>query len=206
MKLIWHGHSCFTLETDQGTVVFDPYEAGSVPGLSLPPLGADLVLCSHGHRDHCGRDLVALTGRAPALRVERLPTFHDSEGGALRGENTIHVVQAEGMRLAHLGDLGCRPAPEQLEALRGLDAMLIPVGGYYTIDAAQAHALARELSPRVVVPMHYRGEGFGYDVLSTVDDFLSLRGDVVYCPDSALELTPHTPAQTAVFPCPGARG
>ena len=199
MKLTWNGHSCFTLETAEGSVVFDPYQEGSVPGLSRLQLTADLVLCSHEHRDHGARDLVALTGRTPTFSVETISTFHDPEGGALRGPDTIHSLSAEGMRLAHLGDLGCDLTPEQLDRLRGLDVLLIPVGGYYTIDAKQAQALVQELKPRIVVPMHYRTDTFGYPVISGVEDFLALRGDVVRCPGSTLEITPDTPAQTAVL-------
>lgn len=199
MNLIWNGHSCFTLETAEGSVVFDPYRDGSVPGLSPIRLTADLVLCSHDHRDHGARELVALTGRTPSFSVETISTFHDPEGGALRGPDTIHIVTAEGMRLAHLGDLGCIPTPEQLDRLRGLDVLLIPVGGYYTIDASQAQELAEELKPRIVVPMHYRSDTFGYEVIARLEDFLALRSDVVRYPGNALEITPHTPTQTAVL-------
>lgn len=199
MKLTWYGHSCFTLEAPEGTVVFDPYLEGSVPGLSRLQLAADLVLCSHEHRDHSGRDLVSLTGRAPAFSVETISTFHDPEGGALRGPDTIHILSAGGMRLAHLGDLGCELTPEQLDRLRGLDVLLIPVGGYYTIDAKQAQALAAEVKPRIVVPMHYRTDTYGYEVTSGVEGFLALRGDVVRYPGSSLEIAPDTPAQTAVL-------
>ena len=199
MNLIWNGHSCFTLETAEGSVVFDPYRDGSVPGLSPIRLTADLVLCSHDHRDHGARELVGLTGRTPSFSVETISTFHDPEGGALRGPDTIHIVAAEGMRLAHLGDLGCIPTPEQLDRLWGLDVLLIPVGGYYTIDASQAQELVEDLKPRIVVPMHYRSDTFGYEVIARLEDFLALRSDVVRYPGSALELTPHTPTQTAVL-------
>ena len=69
-------------------------------------------------------------------------------------------------------------------------------------DARQAQALVEAVRPRVVVPMHYRGDGFGLEVLSPVDEFLSLRSDVMRYPDSVLELTADTPAQTAVLACP----
>lgn len=199
MKLIWHGHSCFTLETGQGTVVFDPYADGSVPGLPPLSLQADLVLCSHEHADHNARDNVHLSGRTPSLSVERLDTFHDAKQGALRGPNAIHIVSADGLRVAHLGDLGCTLTPEQLEQLQGLDAVLLPVGGYYTIDAVQADAAARKLGARAVVPMHYRGAGFGYDVIAPLDDFLALREDVVRYPGPALTLEANMPVQTAVL-------
>lgn len=199
MRLTWHGHSCFTLAAAGGTVVLDPYEDGSVPGLAPLSLRADLILCSHGHRDHCARNVVALTGQTPALAVEELSTFHDPEGGAIRGLNTIHIISAEGLRVAHLGDLGHRPAGEQLDRLRGLDALLVPVGGYYTIDARQARDLVLELKPRVVVPMHYRSDTFGYDVIAPLDDYLALCDDVVRYEGDTLELTADTPAQTAVL-------
>ena len=201
MELIWNGHSCFTLLTSQGSLVLDPYRDGSVPGLAPLRLTADAVLCSHGHGDHGAAELVTLTGSAPSFQVEELAAFHDDRQGALRGPNTIHIISAEGMRVAHLGDLGCSLTPEQTGRLTGLDALLIPVGGYYTIDAAQAHARVRALGPRVVVPMHYRGAGFGYDVIGPVEDFLALQDQVVRYPGSKLTLTPDTPAQTAVLTC-----
>ena len=126
MRLIWNGHSCFTLETAGGTVVVDPYLDGSVPGLAPIRLRADAVYCSHDHRDHGARELVALTGEKPDVAVETIHTWHDDQQGAQRGSNTIHIFQAEGLRVAHLGDLGCELEPEQLEALKGLDALMIP--------------------------------------------------------------------------------
>ena len=199
MKLIWNGHSCFTLDTAQGRVVLDPYLEDSVPGLSPLHLSADLVLCSHGHQDHNARDAVALTGAPVSLQVEEIPTFHDDRQGALRGPSLIHVISAEGLRVAHLGDLGCALTPEQAGRLQGLDALLVPVGGYYTIDAGQAKALVDALRPRVVVPMHYRSDTFGYDVLAPLEDYLALCRDVVRYPGNTLELTAGTPAQTAVL-------
>ena len=199
MKLTWHGQSCFTLETAQGTLVFDPYEDHYIPGLSPLSLSADQVLCTHGHKDHSAAHLVKLTGTAPTFTVEGLDTFHDPEQGKLRGPNRMYLVSTEGMRLAHVGDLGCRPSDEQMAKLQGVDVLLIPVGGHYTIDAAQAQALAEELQPRIVVPMHYRSDTFSYEVLATVEDFLALRHDVVRYDTDTLEVTKDTPAQTAVL-------
>ena len=203
MRLIWNGHSCFTLETAGGTVVVDPYLDGSVPGLAPIRLRADAVYCSHDHRDHGARELVALTGEKPDVAVETIHTWHDDQQSAQRGPNTIHIFQAEGLRVAHLGDLGCELEPEQLEVLKGLDALMIPVGGFYTIDAKQARALVDQLKPRVTVPMHYRGSSFGYDVIGPLEDYLELCGDVVRYPGNVLVLDKDTPGQTAVLTyCP----
>ena len=113
MKITWYAHSCFLVETESGSAVLDPYAPGSVPGLSLPPLEADLVLCSHEHSDHNYRAGVKLSGKAAELRVEKIQTFHDEKQGALRGPNTIHALEAEGLRVAHLGDLGHRLSEAQ---------------------------------------------------------------------------------------------
>lgn len=184
MKITWYGHACFKIETAEGSLVLDPYAPGSVPGLSLPALMADKVLCSHGHSDHNYTEAVTLSGREPALRISRLPCFHDGERGRLRGKNLISVIEAEGLRLAHLGDLGHMLAPSQLAALGRVDVLLVPVGGFYTIDARQAQALCTALRPGIVVPMHYRAGSCGLSNVAPVADFLRLRSDVVFADSS----------------------
>lgn len=201
MKLTWIGHSCFLVESQGYRIVFDPYEPDSVPGYLPISVEADQVLCSHEHRDHHGVKQVTLRqgSAASPFTIRTISTWHDDQQGALRGPNTIHILDDGSCRIAHLGDLGCELPPQQKEELKGLTAVLIPVGGYYTIDAAQAKALVDELCPQVVIPMHYRGDGFGYDVIGTLDQFTSLCGNVVAYPSSQLELTPQTPEQVAVL-------
>ena len=199
MKLIWHGHSCFTVETGGYAVVFDPYADGSVPGLAPLRLAADAVYCSHGHGDHNAKELVTLSGRDCPVAVETLPSWHDDKKGLLRGKNTIHILSAEGMRIAHLGDLGHMPSKKALEVLHGVDALMIPVGGHFTIDAKTARAVADAIAPRVVIPMHYRSGGMGYDVIGTLDAFTDLCGDERVYDTNTLDLGAETPAQTAVL-------
>lgn len=187
MKLTWYGHSCFLLETAEGSVVFDPYSPGSVPGVELPELKADAVLCSHGHGDHGYAEAVTLSGKRPGFRVEEVKSFHDEKLGLLRGKNTIYVVEAEGKRVAHLGDLGHELNDRQLKALGRIDLLLIPVGGHYTIDAATADRVANAIGARLTVPMHYRGAGFGYSVIGPVDDFLVLRERVLHLDGPSLD-------------------
>ena len=200
MKLTWLGHSCFTVESQGYWIVLDPYQDGSVPGLAPIRVEADQVLCSHGHGDHCGTECVSLRQGVPSpFTVETIDTWHDDKNGAQRGPNTIHIFSDGQCRVAHLGDLGCDLTPEQKDQLRGLTALLIPVGGSFTINAAQAKALADELAPTVVVPMHYRGKGFGYPVIGKVDRFTKLCDNVVSYPGSELELTPQISRQVSVL-------
>lgn len=199
MKITWLGHSCFFVQTAEGSVVFDPYADNYVPGYGIVRATADGVFCSHQHRDHGCPDGVTLSGRPLAAGMEILDVYHDDRQGALRGLNKIHILSAEGMRIAHLGDLGHMPEGEALEALRGVDALMIPVGGYYTIDSPTAKRLADICGARVVIPMHYRLGDMGYDVISQLSAFTDLCGNTIYYPGNTLELTTDTPSQTAVL-------
>ena len=178
MPITWCGHACFLLESSCGSVVFDPYAPGKVPGWELPALTADKVVCSHGHADHNWAEGVKLTGRAFSGRLTQIPSFHDDRRGALRGDNLITLVEAEDLRVVHMGDIGCALTAEQIDALGRVDVLMIPVGGHYTVDAAQAREIAKALGAAIVIPMHYRGRGFGYDVIGTVEPFLKLAGNV----------------------------
>ena len=196
MKITWHGHSCFTIATAQGSVTVDPFQDNYVPGLGVIRPVSDAVFCSHGHGDHHGVDAVQLTGKQCGVGVETVSTFHDEVEGAKRGANLIHIFSAEDMKVIHLGDLGCELTEEQIATLANPDVLLIPVGGFYTIDAKQAKTIIDQLNPRVVIPMHYRGEGFGFDVIAPVDDFLSLwEGTVKVLEGNTAEVSADTPAQ-----------
>ena len=172
MKITWHGHACFSVESGGYTVVLDPHTG--VPGYPPLSLSAQEVLCSHAHGDHSFRAGVRLTPPiAPSpFTVETLPTFHDERRGALRGGNTVHILRAEGLCVVHLGDLGHRLEEEQAAHLRGCDVLLLPVGGYYTIDAGAAYDTVRQLRPAVAVPMHYRHAPFGLENVAGVEPFL----------------------------------
>ena len=178
MEITWIGHSCFRIEEDGYSLIIDPYEDGSVPGLANVRESADAVLCTHEHGDHNFRDGVTLKNSGkPALRVEAIDTFHDDEQGIKRGRNRIYIISGKTARIAHMGDLGCVPC--DMDKLRGLDAVLIPVGGFFTIDGKTAADIIKKIKPRIAIPMHYCNHGFGFDVLGTVDDFLSYFPDEI---------------------------
>lgn len=200
MKITWLGHACFKLESGSSTLVLDPYSDGSVPGLGPVRESADLVLCSHGHGDHNASSCVTLSGSPSAFTVTKIATYHDEVQGAKRGPNTIHIISDGKCRVAHLGDLGCALPPEQLQALKGLDVLMIPVGGFFTIDAAQAKALVEQLQPAAVIPMHYRSSRFGYDVIANVESFTSLLPGAAVLPGSTLDTESPMPAVAVLQP------
>ncbi len=198
----WHGHACFSLTCRDFTVVLDPYEDHYVPGFPPLRLTGDLVLCSHQHNDHNAAEIVTLrTGRPNPFRITKIPTFHDPEGGRLRGENTIHLLEVGKLRVAHFGDLGCPLSPAQKAELQGLDAAMVPVGGFYTIGPQEAKALLDDLRPKVFLPMHYRMGAVGLPAVGQVEDFLSLVENYVYYPTDTLSLDEGTKPQIAVLHC-----
>ncbi len=172
MKIEYLGHACFRLDDE---LVIDPYKDGSVPG--LPPLRvkATKVICTHEHADHSGRECVEIVPGECEFDIKEVSSFHDDAGGALRGPNTIFVITSTtGEKLVHLGDLGHFPNEEQLKAISGADYLLIPVGGYYTIDAEMAIKICKAAEPKYIIPMHYRTEKSGYPELATAEEFLRL--------------------------------
>ena len=86
-----------------------------------------------------------------------------------------------------------------MELLKKTDVLLLPVGGYYTIDAAQARDLALKLAPRIVIPMHYRSDTFGYPVIGRLEAYLELCKDVVRYDTNTFVLDEDSRPQTAVL-------
>lgn len=201
VTLTWLGHSCFKLVQDDYSLVLDPYEDGNVPGYAPLRNEANQVLCSHTHGDHNFVKAIAIqeTAQENPFQITKVACPHDDAGGTKRGMNLIHVLDNGEMRIAHFGDIGCPLNPEQKKALGHLDVVMVPVGGYYTMEPDGIEAMLEELKPRVVVPMHYRTETFGYPVIGTLDAFLAYRKDVVRYETNTLELTPDMPEQTAVL-------
>ncbi|MBQ9458354.1 MAG: MBL fold metallo-hydrolase [Oscillospiraceae bacterium] len=198
MEITWLGHACFAVESEGWRIVLDPYLMDGYPPLHTR---ANAVLCSHGHSDHNHAAAVELTGGGKSpFTVEKVATFHDDKGGALRGENTVHILRAEGLTVVHCGDLGHFPTDAQLAAISGADALLIPVGGYYTIDAATAKRVADAARARVVVPMHYRHDPYGLRPVGTLDAFLKLcpAGEVTRLSGNSFTLSKDAPRGVVV--------
>ena len=199
MKLKWHGHACFSITLSDGTVIVtDPFD----DSVSYPPCEAraDYILSSHGHHDHdnfasvAGDPVIFNTPGShdiPGARITATPSFHDDAAGAKRGTNLIFRIEADGLALAHLGDLGHLPqTEEQRAALTGLDAMLIPIGGYYTIETPQAVEIIRAFRPRCAVGMHFKNRYCAYPITDE-KAFLRLTDGRVL--PNEIEITGETP-------------
>ena len=180
MLIYHHAHSEFLIETAAGfRILTDPFD-GNV-GYPMHDVRCDAVTVSHGHGDHSytdkakGAQVIAdRPGKitlATGVTATGIPCWHDDKQGALRGANLIFLIEADGLRVAHFGDLGAWD--EALaEKLGGIDIALVPVGGHYTIDAAAAAKLTERIQPRMIIPMHYKTKANAGWPIAALDDCL----------------------------------
>jgi L-ascorbate metabolism protein UlaG (beta-lactamase superfamily) len=176
-KLIlrWHGQSFFDLETSAGTrVVFDPH---AIEEYGRNSLKADLVLHSHWHTDHTQDEVISNREKAKIvdgfkpngtrlvwnlvddkladIHYKAVGTYHDDSQGMERGINTVFIVEVDGLRIVHLGDLGHVLTDDQVRKIGKVDVLMIPVGGVYTINGADAKKVVEQLKPKMyIIPMH----------------------------------------------------
>lgn len=210
MKVKWIGHSSFLITSEQGTkVLTDPYTTNP-PRLKYGKISevVDIVTVSHEHGDH--NDTVSLPGKPEVLKgsgvkevkgiqFEGFAAYHDASMGSQRGPDTIFCFTVDGMRICHLGDLGHALSDQEVANLGSIDLLLIPVGGYYTIDAAEATQLVGKMKPRVVVPMHVKNEKCDFPI-ATVEDFLKGKGNVTRVSGSKIELKKESlPSTTQIM-------
>ncbi len=192
MEITYLGHSSFKLKSKQGVVVTDPY--ASDVGFSMPSVSADIVTVSHDHFDHNALKNVSGTVRREkpfvvqtagefevgGISVFGFETYHDSVSGAEKGKNVIYVIQIDGVRVLHLGDLGHQLAEPLIEELGSIDVLLCPVSGVYGIlDAKGAVSVIQALEPSYVIPMHYATEKHdskAFIGMQTLQDFMKEYG------------------------------
>src|SRR3989344_2890377 len=168
MKISWAGQSCFEISVSpskevSATIVIDPFDEKI--GLKLPNMEADVVLISHAHHDHNnakgikGNPMVIDGPGEYEVRgvfIKGIDSFHDDVNGKERGKNTMYAIEAEDIKICHLGDFGQKQlTDEQLDAIGHVDVLMIPVGGEYTISSSEAQKVIGQIEPRMIIPMHY---------------------------------------------------
>ncbi len=194
MILRYFGHALFTITLDSGDIILtDPY--GSFCRYPRRSLAADIVTISHHHYDHDALEIVAgkpivLDEAGYYMPTEKIvitgiPTFHDNHEGLRRGKNVVFSIEADNLKIVHLGDLGHLPDARQQAAIGTPDVLLIPVGGAYTLDAQRAYRCVELLKPRVTIPMHYQTR-FSADLgIANETEFIRLMGR---CPEPQMQL------------------
>ncbi len=178
MNIQYYGHSCFKIVTkpagrgqEEVTLFLDPFDKSI--GLRPPQGQADIVLVSHPHPDH--NNAGALKGNfrvidipgeysIQGINIVGIHSYHDSSQGSVRGRNTIFILESEDIKVCHLGDLGGDLTQKQMEEIDGVDILMVPVGGKYTIDSKKAIELIKKIEPSLVIPMHYKVKGLTVDI------------------------------------------
>jgi len=171
--LHWLGHATFQI-TGSRNIYIDPYQLSRRDS-------ADIILITHDHRDHLslpdidklrGPQTIVVLPRSVAappqlstrtiaagetltlqeVTIEAVPAynigkrFHPQERGFLG-----YIVTVDGCRYYHAGDTDQIPEMAQLR----VDVALLPVGGTYTMNAAEAARAAAVIKPRIAIPMHW---------------------------------------------------
>ena len=166
MEIAWHGHSCFRItERGMASVVTDPYDpevVGVDPGKKL---AADIVTISCDDPAH--NYLKAIRGKAFEITG---PGEYEIGGVFITGvringskkkratdeiPNTVYVIDYNGIKLAHLGELNNVPSQTEVEGLGEVNIALVPIGGNTSLNAAKAAEVISLLEPSIVIPMHY---------------------------------------------------
>ncbi len=207
MKIKWLGHASFMITSDSGIrIITDPYEPEEDLTYSRINETADIVTVSHEHGDH---NAVAAVGGSPqvvrkateakGIEFKDIPTYHDDTGGSKRGSNTILCFEVDGVNVCHMGDLGHVLSNEQVTGLGKVDVLLIPVGGFFTIDARAASQVCDHLKPRVIIPMHYKNDKCAFPIAG-VDEFLRGKNNVTRLDSSEVEFKAgELPASTQIM-------
>ncbi len=186
MKITYLAHSCFLIETkDNVSIIIDPYRPGAFgDAIKYKPIDipADIVLITHEHADHNAVDevrgspqIVRKSGEwiVKGIPILGIKTYHDTVEGRERGTNNIYVIESDGIRLAHLGDLGHLLSEKEKKALGDIDVLFTPVGGLFTINPSEAWKNAEFIGPKVVIPMHFKTEAITFQ-LSPLGEFLKV--------------------------------
>jgi L-ascorbate metabolism protein UlaG (beta-lactamase superfamily) len=199
MKIKWLAHAAFLITAGDGTrIITDPYETSE--GLRYGQINeaADIVTVSHEHGDHNNTKAVkgspqVVRGDAEVkgIKIRAIATAHDDKSGGERGQNTVFCFEIDGIGVCHAGDLGHVLSDKQVAAIGAVDVLMVPVGGFFTIDASAATRVCEQLKPKVIIPMHFKTEKLAFPI-QDAEGFLKGKANVTRAAGSEIELTRDT--------------
>jgi len=207
MKIKYLAHAAFLITSDSGfKIITDPYTAGGGIKHGEIKETADVVTISHEHGDHNNSGVIKgnpqvlrEAGMVRGIKFKAVPAAHDNQGGKQRGKNIIFCFEVDGVKVCHCGDLGHELNAEQVKATGAVDVLMIPVGGFFTIDAKTATRVGEQLKPKVIIPMHFKTEKLDFPIASA-DEFTRGQGNVTHVNGSEIELKAgNLPAATQIM-------
>ncbi|MGB9681884.1 MAG: MBL fold metallo-hydrolase [bacterium] len=208
MRITYNGHACFSIESSTGIVVTDPF------GEEIPyPVGrlkGTIVTVSHEHFDHNvvkrveGNPAVVRTPgeyNISGIKIKGVSAFHDKSKGKERGKNIIFVIEIEGIKLCHLGDLGETLSEEQVKTIGNVDVLFVPTGGFFTIEPEEAQEIIKQIVPKIAIPMHYRTNYIKEWNIKPIEAFLKdITFPVKYLETNSIKITKESlPRTTEVY-------
>ena len=175
VTLQWFGHASFKLCHEDTVIYIDPWK------LKVEPHDAMLVLVSHDHYDHystediakvCGpntkliasSDVVAKEGKGEAIKpgqtikvdgicVNGVASYNPNKQFHPKEKNWLgFVIEIADKRIYYAGDTDIT---EEMKALKDIDLALLPIGGTYTMDAAEAAEATKHFKPKIAIPYHW---------------------------------------------------
>jgi L-ascorbate metabolism protein UlaG (beta-lactamase superfamily) len=201
----WLGNSCFLVTSKDGRrVLIDPFSRRWARedryGLAEPRIAADIVFVTHEDSDHNALDIIpgsffVVRGDLPeqeifGVKVRSMNTFHGVMNGTVVKDNSVFIFTIDGISFCHMGDFFAFKHRSQPEMMKGVDVLMVPIGGRFSLDWTGAWEIIDNVGPKVAIPMHYDEFGRRGDVLS-VDGFVMGRDNITRVPVSTLELTPE---------------
>lgn len=173
LEINYYGHACIKLSFEnQYSIIIDPFSSN----YPIPSTDADLIISTHEHPDHFnpnflnkkveiivgtknnGKDWNIINRETKGIKIWNIPVYHDNSKGSQRGKNSIIVIEGDGLKIVHMGDIGHLLNKEELSKLKNVDLLFIPVGGFFTLDIKDVITTIKEISPKVVIPIHYKTE------------------------------------------------
>jgi L-ascorbate metabolism protein UlaG (beta-lactamase superfamily) len=176
MKIKFLGHASFLITSDTGTrIITDPYKPGCFDGgiqYGKITEEADIVTISHDHDDHNNTDIngnptfvrTSADQEVKGIQINGIDVYHDTSEGKERGGNRIFNMKVDDLNIVHLGDLGHDLSVQDAERIGNVDVLLVPVGGFFTIDANAAEKVINTLKPKIIIPMHFKTDKCGFPI------------------------------------------
>ena len=207
-KITFFGHSMFLIESGNGLKIgMDPFDENVKS--RLPDISADIVTISHSHFDHSNAklfkgspEIIKESGKFNKndISITGYISFHDNNGGSLRGKNIIFEIEIDGIRFVHLGDFGSFRDDITTELINNMDILFIPVGGVYTINYIEAVKLIKKLNPKIAIPMHFKEKDTKVGV-NEINNFKNIIKDfIVKELDSYFEIiSEELPSKTEIW-------
>ncbi len=196
MKLKWYGHAAFRITASDGTtIITDPY---TPEGVGYAPISdtADLVIISSDDDSaHCRADLIPGTPTVVnALEVAKNGGTRQAAGVTIRaveamefeqhpehapGQNGMCRFEVDGIKVAHMGDVGNPLTEKQTAFFKDVDVLLALTGGELTIALDDLKRVIDAAQPKLIVPMHFRTLTYKPRNTHWIESFLAYFDDSV---------------------------